>query len=175
MGLPVCISAKANFHIDFAGIVVTCTWHCVLRRLLLLKCQQTRALESESHLFLLHHLRSTMRVWKKSKGVLGIQAVTRGRGGGEVHGALKKNFQVVIFRAFWCTLRQDWVILSKLNDCWHFWHCLNIILGPILLPVWVYWSICSQNWLKWLRVQTERYFIATWHMKLVNSDDFNTL
>ena len=40
-----------------------------------------------------------------SKGVPGIQAVTRGRGGG-VHGALKKNFQEVIFRAFWCTLRQ---------------------------------------------------------------------
>ena len=33
---------------------------------------------------------------------------------------LKKNFQEVMFCAFWCTLRQDWVILSKLNDCWHF-------------------------------------------------------
>ena len=38
-----------------------------------------------------------------SKGVLGIQAVTRGRGGW-VHGALKKNFQEVIFCAFWCTV-----------------------------------------------------------------------
>jgi len=67
MGLPVCISAKANFHVDFAGIAVTHTRHCVLRRLLLLKHQQMRALESESHLFLLHHLWSTMRVWKKSQ------------------------------------------------------------------------------------------------------------
>jgi len=25
-----------------------------------------------------------------------------------------------VFCAFWCTLRQDWVILSNLNDCWDF-------------------------------------------------------
>jgi len=67
MGLPVCVSAKANFHIDSAGITVTHTRRCVLRRLLLLKCQQMHALESESHLFLLRHLQSTMRVWKKSQ------------------------------------------------------------------------------------------------------------
>jgi len=67
MGLPVCVSAKANFHVDFAGIAVMRTRRCVLRRLLLLKHQQMCALESELHLFLLRHLRSTMRVWKKSQ------------------------------------------------------------------------------------------------------------
>jgi len=41
------------------------------------------------------------------KGVPGIQAVTQGRRGGQVHEALKKIFQEVMFCAFWCTLRQD--------------------------------------------------------------------
>jgi hypothetical protein len=41
MGLPVCISAKANLHIDFAHIAVMHTQHCVLRRLLLSKSKQT--------------------------------------------------------------------------------------------------------------------------------------
>jgi len=61
----------------------------------------------------------SIKMAEDGNGVLGIQAMTQGRGGG-FDGALKKYFQEVIFCAFWCTLRQDWVILSKLNDCWHF-------------------------------------------------------
>jgi len=46
-----------------------------------------------------------------------------------------------------------------------------MILGPILLPIWVYWSICSQFWLKWSRVQTEIFSCHLTH----ETDDFNTL
>jgi len=62
MGLPVCVSVKANHYIDFAHIIVTCPQCCVLKRLLLLKSQQAHECG---------HVRNTPYSWCEKKAAHG--------------------------------------------------------------------------------------------------------
>ena len=44
-----------------------------------------------------------------------------------------------------------------------------------MLSIWLYWSIHSQNWPKWLRFWTGDIFVPLDTQNLKNSDDFNAL